>query len=138
MPVEAYLNFKGNCREAVEFYSQVFDTEKPHFMTFGEMPLGPESQFSLPDDLKDWIMHTRLTIHESNVMFSDVLPDMPFTVGNNISLTIVCDDREAIKQAFSKIKEGGTVKMELQQTFWSKCYGFVIDKFGIGWQFSLR
>lgn len=71
-------------------------------------------------------------------MFSDVLPDMPFTVGYNISLVIVSDDKEKIEQSFSKLKEGGTVKMELQETFWSKCYGFITDKFGISWQFSLR
>lgn len=138
MAVEAYINFKGNCREAVEFYSEVFGTERPQFMTFGEMPLGADSQFAVPDDLKSWIMHTRLTIHESNVMFSDVFPDMPFTAGNNISLVIVSDEVEEIKQSFNKLKQGGTVKMELQETFWSKCYGLVTDKFGISWQFSLR
>ena len=26
--------------------------------------------------------------------------------------------------------------MDLQETFWSKYYGFVTDKFGIGWQFN--
>lgn len=26
--------------------------------------------------------------------------------------------------------------MELQETFWSKCYGSVTDKFGIPWQLS--
>lgn len=138
MPIEAYVNFKGNCREAVEFYAHIFDTEQPQFMTFAEMPQGPDSQFALPDDRKGWIMHTRLTIHESNIMFSDVLPDIPFTVGNNISLVIVSEDMEKMKQAFGKLKEGGTVKMELQETFWSKCYGMITDKFGISWQFSLR
>jgi len=27
--------------------------------------------------------------------------------------------------------------MELGPQFWSKLYGFVIDKFGVGWQFGL-
>lgn len=27
--------------------------------------------------------------------------------------------------------------MDLQETFWSKCYGLLTDKFGINWQFSL-
>jgi PhnB protein len=26
--------------------------------------------------------------------------------------------------------------MELQETFWSKCYGSLKDKFGIEWQLS--
>jgi PhnB protein len=136
--IEAYINFKGNCREAVEYYSQVFKTEKPKFMTFGDMPQGLEAKFVLPDNLKGWIMHTQLTIHGSILMFSDVFPDMPFTVGNNISLVIVSGNKEELEQSFSELKAGGTVKMELQETFWSKCYGFITDKFGVNWQFSLR
>ena len=138
MAIEAYINFQGNCREAVEFYTRAFGTEKPHIMTYGDMPQETDGAFPLPDDSRDWIMHTQLTIHGSTVMLSDVPPNMPFTVGNNISLVIVSDDLEAIKQSFAKLKAGGTVVMELQETFWSKCYGMLTDKFGINWQFSLR
>jgi uncharacterized glyoxalase superfamily protein PhnB len=77
------------------------------------------------------IMHTQLTIHGSILMFSDVFPDMPFTVGNNISLVIVSGNKEELEQSFSELKAGGTVKMELQETFWSKCYGFITDKYGV-------
>ena len=69
-------------------------------------------------------------------MFSDVFPGMPFVKGNNISLAIVSKNIEEIKYLFNKLKEGGTVAMELQETFWSKCYGHLTDKFGIGWQFN--
>ena len=32
MSVETYINFNGNCREAVEYYAEVFGTEKPQLM----------------------------------------------------------------------------------------------------------
>ncbi|MBA9028297.1 MULTISPECIES: VOC family protein [Bacillaceae] len=134
MSVDVYLNFNGNCREAVEFYAQVFETENPKIMTFGEMPPNPE--YPLPEEAKNLIMHTRLNISGSNVMFSDVFPGMPFIEGNNISLSIVSENIDEIKSQFDKLKEGGTVGMELQETFWSKCYGQLTDKFGIGWQFN--
>ncbi len=134
MAVEVYINFNGNCREAVEFYSDVFETEKPQIMIFGEAPPNPE--FVLPEEAKNLVMHTELDINGSNVMFSDVLPGMPFVLGNNISLTIVSKNMEEIKCSFNKLKECGTVIMELQETFWSKCYGSVIDKYGITWQFN--
>ena len=38
MAIDVYLNFNGNCREAAEFYAEVFKTEKPQIMTFGEAP----------------------------------------------------------------------------------------------------
>ncbi|WP_282935540.1 VOC family protein [Paenibacillus sp. RC67] len=134
MSVDVYLNFNGNCREAVEFYAEVFGTEKPRMMTFGQAPPNPE--FPLQEDAKHLIMHARLDIDGSNVMFSDVFPGMPFVAGTNISLSIVNKDIEKIKSFFHKLKEGGTVGMELQETFWSKCYGSLKDKFGIDWQFN--
>lgn len=69
-------------------------------------------------------------------MFSDVFPGMPFVEGNNISLTIISTNMDEIKALFNKLKDGGTVGMDLQETFWSKCYGNITDKFGIQWQFS--
>lgn len=134
MAINVYLNFNGNCREAAEFYAEVFNAEKPEIMTFGESPQSPE--YTLPDEAKDLVMHTRLNIFGSNVMFSDVFPGSPFVEGNNVSLAVVSDDEEKLRAAYEALKVGGKVAMELQETFWSKCYGSLKDKFGIEWQFS--
>ncbi|AJS58229.1 VOC family protein [Paenibacillus sp. IHBB 10380] len=134
MSVDVYLNFNGNCRDAVEFYAQVFGAGQPQIMSFGETPPNPE--FPLPEEAKDLVMHSRLNIQGSNVMFSDVFPGMPFVAGNNISLAIVSKNIDDVKSLFDKLKDGGKVGMELQETFWSKCYGSVTDKFGIEWQFN--
>ncbi|MEK3935617.1 VOC family protein [Sporosarcina sp. FSL W7-1349] len=134
MAVNVYLIFNGNCREAIEFYADVFGTEEPQIMTFGDSPPNPE--YPLPEEAKDLVMHSRLEISGTIVMFSDTFPGTPYTVGDNISLAVVGKDVDELKSAFGKLKEGGTVTMELQETFWSKCYGQVQDKFGILWQFS--
>lgn len=134
MAVEVYINFNGNCRDAVNFYAQVFGSEKPQIMTFGDVP--PDPQFTLPEQAKNLVMHTRLNINGSTVMFSDIYPGMPFIEGNNISLVIVSANMDDIKSLFNKLKDGGSVGMDLQETFWSKCYGSLTDKFGIQWQFS--
>lgn len=118
MAVDVYINFNGNCREAVEFYAKVFGTETPKMMTFGETP--PHPDYPLPEVAKQLIMHTRLNILGSNVMFSDVFPGMPFVAGNNISLAIVSKNIDEVKSLFHQLKEGGKVGMELQETFWSK------------------
>ncbi|MBP1996580.1 VOC family protein [Paenibacillus eucommiae] len=135
MAIDVYLNFNGNCREAVEFYAEAFGTESPKIMTFGETPADPN--YPLPEEAKQLVMHTRLNIQGSNVMFSDVFPGMPFVAGTNITLSVISKDIDEVKALFHKLKEGGTVGMELQETFWSKCYGSLTDKFGIGWQFNL-
>ena len=134
MAINLYINFNGNCREAVEFYSDVFKIEKPEIMTYGDNP--PDLNFVLSEDTKKLVMHTRLNISGTTIMFSDVPPGMPFVLGNNITLAVVDKDMDFIKDIFNKLKEDGTVGMELQETFWTKCYGSLTDKFGIAWQFN--
>ncbi|AIQ53530.1 VOC family protein [Paenibacillus sp. FSL R7-0331] len=136
MSVDVYINFNGNCREAVEFYAKIFGNSDPQIMTFGEAPPNPD--YPLPEAAKALVMHARLDVDGSNVMFSDVFPGMPFTAGNNISLALVTRNEEDVKSWFHQLKEGGSVTMELQETFWSKCYGSLKDKFGIEWQVSLE
>jgi PhnB protein len=101
-------------------------------MTFAEMP--PDPDLSVPEEAKDLILHTSLNINGSTVMFSDILPGTPLISGNNISLTVMTDSVEETEKLFNQLKEDGTVDMELQETFWSKCYGSLTDKFGIIWQ----
>ncbi|SET46018.1 VOC family protein [Paenibacillus sp. NFR01] len=134
MAINVYLNFDGNTREAVEFYAKVFETETPQMMTFGDSPQDPS--FPLPEEAKNRIMHARLEAAGGVLMFSDTFPGMPFTQGNNISLTVTSPDEESIKTWFAKLSDGGKVNMELQKTFWSNCYGSLRDKFGIEWQLS--
>jgi PhnB protein len=134
MALDVYLIFNGNCREAVEFYAKVFKTAAPQIMTFGESPQDPD--YPLPEEAKDLVLHTRLTIDGSNVMFSDTFPGQTFTEGNNVTLALVSNNMDNLKSWYEQLKDGGTVEMELQETFWSKLYGQVTDKFGIHWQFN--
>ncbi len=136
MPIQAYINFPGNCREAVHYYAEVFHLSPPQIMTFGDMP-GPGGA-PMPEEAKNLVMHTELPIAGSTLMFSDTFPGMPLTVGNNISLTVVTKDRDLITDAFNALKQGGHVVMDLQETFWTPLYGMVTDKYGIPWQFSME
>lgn len=132
--IQPYIYFNGNCKEAVEFYAEAFKTEKPTFMKFSDGPPNPE--YPVPPEAANMIMHTSLNIGGSTLMFSDAFPGMPMITGNNISLTYITSDLDEINLIFNKLKQGGTVDMELQQTFWSKSFGSLTDKFGVPWQLS--
>lgn len=135
MALQLFVNFNGNCREAVEFYAKVFRTAAPAFSTYGQ---GHQEDFSMGMSEKDrnLIMFTSLNIQGSDVMFCDTPPGMPHVAGNNVSLTVVTKDREELKRVFGELSAEGQVTMELQETFWSDLYGMATDKFGIHWQFS--
>jgi len=134
MKIGPYINFPGNCLEAVMFYKEVFKTNEPEIMIFGEMPADPS--FPMTDNIKDLVANAQMDIKGNMIMFSDVPPGMPFIKGNNITLIVTLDDVEEIKRLFGLLSKGGTVEMLLQETFWSKAYGSLTDKFGIGWQMS--
>lgn len=136
MPVNVYINFNGNCREAVEFYAEIFETEEPKIMTFGDVP--PDPNFLIPGDAKERIIHASLNIKGCTVMFSDVFPGSDYTPGNNISLTVVSDSLDEILYLYDRLREDGTVDMELRETFFSKYYASLTDKFGIPWQLSYQ
>ncbi len=49
------MNFDGDCREAVNYYSAVFKTKTSELMTFEDTPQDPN--FKLPEASKNMIMH---------------------------------------------------------------------------------
>jgi len=133
MALQVYFVLNGNAREAIDFYSGIFGSEAK-IMTFGESPQHPDYQ--LPEEAKDLVMHAHLEIEGNKVMFSDTFPGQPYTVGNNITLAIVTEDLDKLHRYYDQLKDGGHVGMELQETFWSKAYGQVTDKFGVEWQLN--
>jgi PhnB protein len=135
MAIEIYLHFKGNCREAIEFYAKAFKTEIPQISTWGDVP--PNSNMSFSDEANKLVMNARMNINGSIVMLSDIpVPEMPYVVGSNINMVINNENMDELKSTFNNLKEDGTVIMDLQKTFWSTCYGMVTDKFGITWHLN--
>ncbi|MDR0311432.1 MAG: VOC family protein [Acidobacteriota bacterium] len=131
MKLEMFINFDGNCREAVEFYAKVFKSGIGEILTYGEAPPDPENP--VPEADRDRICYAGIPMGGMIVMFMDMPSDFPLAVGNNINPTVNMDDKDEITRIFNELKEGGKVFMELQKTFYSEWYGMVQDKFGIIW-----
>ena len=131
-----FMNFDGNCREVVEFYGKVFKVAPGSLQTYGEMP--PTPGFDIPEALANKIMYADLKIAGTNIMFSDIPPDTDYAAGTNIVLTIGSTDDAEIRRWFGELKEGGEVISPLGETFFSKLYGMLVDKFGICWNIILN
>jgi len=123
-----YISFRGQAREAGEFYRSVFGGELTA-STFADyqMPAGP--------DEADWIMHSQLTSSGLTLMISDVPSSMEYTPGNNISVSLSggADDSEELRGFYEGLSDGGTVTMPLDKAPWGDYFGQVIDRFGINW-----
>jgi PhnB protein len=129
MPVtlNPYLGFRGNAREAMEFYQSVFGGELT-LSTFKEMNA---SQNPSDDDL---IMHSQLSAANGiTLVGSDTPESMEFKPGTTISISLSGDDDATLRGYWEKLSDGGTVQMPLQQAMWGDTFGMCADRFGTTW-----
>lgn len=127
--INNYLNFKGNAREAMEFYKSVFGGELTT-QTFGESPAADKYPA-----MKDQIMHANLN-GDITLMACDSTNPNNYSVGNAVILTVNCDSPEQEKDWFDKLAVGGKITMPLKEEFWGAVFGSLTDKFGINWMFN--
>jgi PhnB protein len=132
--ITPYLMFNRECEEAFNFYQKAFNGEMISIQKYGDMP--PNPQFPVPESDKDLVLHAQLKLTESgNIMGSDGNRDFPS--GEKVSISVELDSEEIAKNAWNVLKEGGSIHMELQPTFFSKLHGSVKDKYGVTWMFTV-
>ena len=124
MKLFPYLNFNGNCEEALNFYKEAFDGEIIQLGRYGESPM------KSPEEIKDKIIHGRLQFGDVLIMASDAMNKNGVNNGDNISLSIECDTNDQLEKVFTKMSEGGKITMPLQEQFWGAKFGMLTDKFG--------
>ncbi|GGL46350.1 VOC family protein [Sporolactobacillus putidus] len=134
MPLQLspYLMMNGNAEEAIQFYEKALDAKVAFKQTFGEMPEDPN--FPLPEEAKGLVSHALVKIGDSDLMFSDNFPGQSSKSGNQVTICITVDDKEQSDRIFEALSKGGSVKMPLQETFFSPAYGIVTDQFGVTFQ----
>lgn len=130
--VVPYLTFNGNAKEALEFFSQVFEGEIFDVQTYAQ------ANMPVPDEAKDRIIHGRLRKDSLLIYVSDAFPGQDIQGGNSFSIAVDFDSKEDQRKVYDRLKEGGNVHMELQETFWDALYGKVQDKFGITWDLNFQ
>lgn len=129
-----YLNFNGNCREAMEFYAKCFGGEL-NIVTYSQFP----SELRRPAEPGgEKIMHASLSKGKSFLMASDVMPGAPFQEGNNFAVSVDCESMEEIETLFTAIGENGQIKYPLHDSFWGARFGVLTDQFGINWMFNFE
>lgn len=60
-----------------------------------------------------------------------------FKPNNSISFMVICEDKSEISQYWRILESGGTILMPIQEYPWSPYYGWLNDKYGVGWQLYL-
>jgi PhnB protein len=68
-------------------------------------------------------------------MGSDAPPEN-FSQPQGFDVNLEFDNVAEGERVFNALAENSTVKMPLQQTFWTECWGMLVDKFGIPWMIN--
>ncbi|MCK4025284.1 VOC family protein [Streptococcus iners] len=127
--MEVYLVTNGNGLEAIEFYKNALGAEVEQVNLYKDF---------LPDcpaELENHVMNAQFRLNGQRFMLSDNNPEMPYSVGDNITVALITEDAETAKDLFTKLSEGAMkITMDLQAVPWSPAYGSLQDKFGIHWQ----
>jgi len=128
MRLSTHLGFTGQCEEAFKLYEKTLGGKIQMMMTYGNSPMADQ----FPADFHNKIMHVSMLVDGQVLMGADAPPGrgakpQGFTVAISVS------DTSQAERIFNTLAEGGQVQMPLQQTFWAKKFGMLIDRFGTPW-----
>jgi len=130
-PVTPYLTFYGDGQDAAAFYEKTFGLENKEMHRYGG------SDFPSPPEAADFIMHCHLSNGDFSLMLADSI-ESGKSGASNVSLLIECESEEEIDRLYQALLEGGSIVMELQDTFWGARYGKVKDQFGFTWDLNFE
>ena len=129
--INAYLNFNGNCREAMTFYKDCLGGDLT-LQTIEGTPMEAEC----PTAMKHHILHSSLTKGELLLMGSDIIGPEGFIKGNTMALSINCNSDDEIETYFTNLSSGGQIIHPLAKQFWGASFGVLNDRFGVRWMFN--
>lgn len=126
MKITAYVNFAGNCKEALEYYEKHLGAKIVMTTTFDTMP-DPKM---VPPGMEKKILHARITIGESLLMASDGPKAEPM---RSAYLALSVESNEEAERIYAALADGGEVFMKMGETFFAHRFGQLRDKFGVNW-----
>ena len=124
--------FRGQCEAAFLFYQRCFVGT---FETSSTLKTYRDSPIEVPESWRDKIVHGSLTIGHVTLAGADVLPE-DYQPPKGFFLLLDINDTANAERVFHALAENGTVSMPIQETFWARRFGALIDQFGIPWEIN--
>jgi PhnB protein len=131
MQPSPHLHFKGNCREAFNFYAETFGGRIAFAMTYGESPAAAQT----PPEVRDQIIHARLEFGNHAVMGCDA-PGERYQKPQGFNVIALVKELPEAERVFAALARDGTVVMPFGPTFWAHGFGMCTDRFGVPWMIN--
>jgi PhnB protein len=112
----------------MQFYQQCLGGELS-IQDIGTSPLADK----MPQQMKDCILHARLTKGAMVLMGTDMVGSAGLIKGNAISIMLNCNSEQELRDCFQKLSYDGTISHPIESTFWGAMLGDLTDKYGNQW-----
>ena len=133
MSFEPYIHFQGNCEEAMLFYAELFGTEPPFFMRYGDVP---ETSEGMSAAGKKRILHALIKLGDGALMASD-WPEGMGQPQSSVSISHVSESRDTAQALVEQLSAGAQeIMMPFGDTFWADGFAMLRDRFGTAWMIS--
>ena len=127
MKLNTYVNYKGNCREAFQFYEKHLGGKITMISTFNDLP----DKSNLPaDNWKDKILHAQIEIGSGVLMGADIPTAEPM---RSAYITLSTTDEEETERIYNLLSDGGQIFVKMDKTFFASRFAMLRDKFGTSW-----
>ncbi len=130
MKVNTYLNFPGNCEQAMNFYEKHLGAKIVMKSRFADMSASGTPQNLPPGLNRNGIMHARFSLGDTIVMASDGPKVEPM---RSAYLTLSVESDAEAERIYAALTDGGEVFIKMDETFFAHRFGQFRDKFGINW-----
>ena len=127
MKLVTYVNYPGTCAEAFRFYEKHLGGKVGMMTTHGQMPGGNDK---LPAEMKDKILHARISLGETELLGADIPNAEPM---RSAYLTLLAGSPAEAERIWKVLGEGGQIFMKLEETFFATRFGMLRDRFGTNW-----
>lgn len=129
-----YLNFNGNCREAMTTYAAVLGGQITAMFTHAETPAGAHC----PPEMQDTIMHARLDLGDGGTLMGSDCPPHMYVKPQALYVSLHPETAAVADRIFAELSPGGEVVMPIQETFWAERFAMFTDRFGIPWMINVE
>jgi PhnB protein len=129
MQINPYLNFSGQCEEAINFYVKVLGGKIDHIMRYDEMP----DMHQITPETAKHVMHSQITVGGNVIMASDA-PAPYFQKAQGITVALNVDTPAEAERIYAELSDGAeSIMMELGETAWALRFAMFTDRYGTPW-----
>jgi PhnB protein len=128
MQLRTFLNYGGNCEQALRFYEQQLGGRITMLMRRSEQPDQPATWPGWQDSIQYAIMD----LGDTQLMASDVPPDR-FQPMRSVYLSLTVESVAEAERVWALLSDGGDIYMPMEETFFAQRFGQLRDQFGTSW-----